>query len=417
MKYFSFIILLSSLSACASRDSGALLVHYTPPQNTEIDVAEVASATAIECSSLPTVTLDEVLRAARENSPALSSARSRITAQQYRHQAAGQYPNPQVTLGNEKIGLSQPIIIGGDLSDQRDVAAAQLAVAEADFSQVQLQVDAQLRGAFASLLMLQMAVDYQQQLVVLSQQTLATIGAQVAAGELTASATNELLITIADQEFQIMALQRKLKLAQRKLATLTAAPSDDLIAEGNLQETVAVPQLALLLADMERLPVIAKSLSQAQVAKMQQQLAYAQAIPDFDLELFYTHDGQVEAALLFELPLSNRNNDLYRGAQQLAQSAQSDTELQIQDTRIALLKMHVALEQSIADYSRFNETVVPLQQRSYNMALAQHHAGDISLATLNSAHTQLLDAQISSLQAWLQMILDWQTVRQIIVFD
>ncbi|MBT4465238.1 MAG: TolC family protein, partial [Planctomycetes bacterium] len=115
-----------------------------------------------------TLSLEQALQLARSNSPALAAAQFQINAQQSLQSAAGQLPNPQVTLGNEKIGLSQPVILGQDLQRQQNVGAAQINVLEAELRSVQLQVDAQLRGAFSSLLMLQRAADLQQQLVKLS---------------------------------------------------------------------------------------------------------------------------------------------------------------------------------------------------------------------------------------------------------
>ena len=109
-----------------------------------------------------TLSLEQALQLARSNSPALAAAQFPINAQQSLQSAAGQLPHPQVTLGNEKIGLSQPVILGQDLQRQQNVGAAQINVLEAELRSVQLQVDAQLRGAFSSLLMQQRADNLQQ---------------------------------------------------------------------------------------------------------------------------------------------------------------------------------------------------------------------------------------------------------------
>lgn len=411
MKKISLIVFALTMVACASTDRPTPFV--TNDSRSTLDANPLTIPTS-DWGSNANITLEMALTAARNNSPALKAAQFRIVAQQHTQRAAGQYPNPEMTLGNEKIGLSQPVILGGDLASKEKVAAAQLGIVEAEYQQAILQVDAQLRGAFASLLMLQLANDYQAQRLVLTDQSLNIMRAQVDAGEIARGATTTLLLEQASLQAQQDALSLQLDSARHQLATLVGAASNDFVAIGELNTIVKLPKLKELLANIEQLPAVAKSLSQAQVAKMQQDLAYAQAIPDFNIELFYTADEQVEASVLFELPLSGRRRELHRSARQQLLAAQSDADLSAQQMRIALQGMYAQLKQATNAYSRASTVVIGTLQQQLLLTQSRFEAGDISMASLNDAESMLLSAQISSLEAWLNMILAWQQVRSVV---
>ncbi|MFT7516317.1 MAG: outer membrane protein TolC [Myxococcota bacterium] len=411
MKKISFIVLASVMAACASSDGPTPFATYDPPPT--LVVSPLVMPTT-HWGSKEKVTLEMALTAARNNSPALKAAQFRIAAQQHAQRAAGQYPNSEVTLGNEKIGLSQPIVLGGDLDSEEKIATAQLGIVEAEYQQAILQVDATLRGAFASLLMLQLANDYQAQRLVLAGQSLSIVRAQVDAGEIANDATTSLLLEQASLQAQQDTLSVQLDAARHQLATLVGAVSNDFIAVGELNTIVKLPRLEELLANIEQLPSVAKSLSQTQVAKMQRDLAYAQAIPDFNIELFYTADEQIEASVLFELPLNRQRRELHRSAQQQLLAAQSDAELSAQQMRLALQEMHSQLKRATTEYSRASTIVIDTLQQQLLLTKSRFEAGDISLESLNNAESMLLRAQISSLEAWLNMILAWQRVRSIV---
>lgn len=410
MKKIITLICLLSVTGCSSTTAPASIVTFVPSSHSSVP----KSAPQTIDVDLTALTLSDALRLARETSPALAAARHKITGQQHRQRAAGQTPNPRVTLGNEKIGLSQPIVIGGDLQEQRSITDAQLGLAEARFQQASLAVDAELRGAFAALLMLQTANEYQQEIVTVSAQCLQTARLEVEAGESTADVISEKLITDSKHQAQAESISCKLALAQQQLATLLNVSAQGLAVEGDLSSIVEIPKLEELLSNIDQIPLIAESLSRAQVAKARAKLAYAQAIPDFNLELFYTDDAQIEAAILFELPLNSRNNALHSSAKQSQLAAQSELDLATQQTRISLQMLRSELEHATEDYSRMHNVVLAAYLRSYDIASTRFLAGDISEKQLRVARLSLLNAQIEDLQAWLLMMQSWQDVRALV---
>ncbi|MDC3283331.1 TolC family protein [Planctomycetota bacterium] len=418
MKKNFTLISLCFLMGCSSPEESADWPEWTGcamplGPNQTVDILQAKTALLMHS----TLSLEQALQLARSNSPALAAAQFQINAQQSLQSAAGQFPNPQVTLGNEKIGLSQPVILGQDLQQQQNVGAAQLNVLEAELRSVQLQVDAQLRGAFSSLLMLQRAAELQQQLVALSEDAVRITQAQISAGELTVSALAATTTAASLYQAQAKSVLRKLNTARRKLATLMNVDYHDLKVVGELDGILKIPKLNELLNRIESLPIIERELSQVQVAKMQKDLAYAQAIPNFDLELYYTNDEQIEAAVLFELPLNSKRNARHKSAAQQQQAARSTLMLRTQEARIALQQMHADIERATDAYSQVHDVVLTNQQQVFAVASARFEAGDISKQQLGAEQMALLHVQLEELQAWLQMMQSWQAIRALLSVD
>jgi outer membrane protein TolC len=409
MKKNFTLVSLCILMGCTSAE-----VDFSFPEPLkEVVVAE----TEVNLLIGSTLSLEQALQLARIHSPALAAAQFQINAKRSLHSAVGQFPNPQVTLGNEKIGLSQPVILGQDLQQQHNVGTAQLSVLEAEFRNVQLQVDAQLRGAFSSLLMLQRAAELQQQLIELSENAVHITQAQIAAGELTASASATTTAAAALYQAQAKSVLRKLETARSKLAMLMNVDHHGFKVVGELDGILKIPKLNELLDRIESLPIIEKELSKVQVAKRQKGFAYAQSIPNFDLELYYTSDEQIEAAVLFELPFNGKRNARHKSAAQQQQAARSTLMLRTQEARIALQQMHADIERATDAYSQVHDVVLANQQQVFAIANARFEAGDISKQQLGAEQMALLHVQLEELQAWLQMMQSWQAIRSLLSVD
>jgi outer membrane protein TolC len=409
MKKNFTLVSLCILMGCTSAE-----VDFSFPEPLkEVVVAE----TEVNLLIGSTLSLEQALQLARIHSPALAAAQFQINAKRSLHSAVGQFPNPQVTLGNEKIGLSQPVILGQDLQQQHNVGTAQLSVLEAEFRNVQLQVDAQLRGAFSSLLMLQRAAELQQQLIELSENAVHITQAQIAAGELTASASATTTAAAALYRAQAKSVLRKLETARSKLAMLMNVDHHGFKVVGELDGILKIPKLNELLDRIESLPIIEKELSKVQVAKRQKGFAYAQSIPNFDLELYYTSDEQIEAAVLFELPFNGKRNARHKSAAQQQQAARSTLMLRTQEARIALQQMHADIERATDAYSQVHDVVLANQQQVFAIANARFEAGDISKQQLGAEQMALLHVQLEELQAWLQMMQSWQAIRSLLSVD
>ncbi len=369
--------------------------------------------------------IEQALQLARANSPALKGAQYRVEAQLQRLEVAGNLPDPELALKTEArplnsssassgevfIGVRQGLPLGGELSAAEAVAQEQLHMLKLKRDQLEIELEARVRGAFSAALMLQKALALQTKRIDIAGEQLLLLKAQIEAGELTYAAIANANMQQSKLRNQQFALMRKLQSATKQLATHLGISSEINSLLGSLETASDLPQLEQLLANLELIPIVATANSEAQVAHLKAKLAAARRMPQIELELFYREtelgNDAFDAAVILELPLSGRRAANSRAATADAHAAQQLANLNRQETQLQLIELHANLIFAKSQLESYRKDIVPSLEEQVEFAQLSHQAGDSELSELLKTQESLYQAQLGELEAWLALMVTW----------
>jgi len=410
-------LLLLFLIGCSSTTKG-LPSLSTAHESVRMPVQTLQPTATQPQFAEPFLSLKDAIESAQKNSPALNAAQFQVEAQAQRLGVAGRLPNPKIGVkseGDTLIGFSQAIPLGGQGGKARAVETERLHAAQLHREKIAREVEAQIRGAFATALSLQIAGGIQTERVVITRQQLELRQAQVREGDLIPSDMTDLRIRLTSANAELERLTRNHHLALDELTTrMGFTNAHNLQLQGDLSSVLDLPNLNRLLARIADIPTVAEALSNAQVAQLRVHLADAKKIPDLNLELFYRQadDGQdaYDAAVLFDIPIRGRASANSRIAQAEASAAQQNAQLQIQETRLALSKSHAQLVQAHATLQRHQNEITPAISQQMQAAEHQFAAGETSLEQALTQRALLAQAKLQELNAWRDFMLAWSAM-------
>ncbi|HZX93056.1 MAG TPA: TolC family protein [Myxococcales bacterium] len=262
----------------------------------------IAACVALAIAAPPPLRLADLLREAREKNPELKAARARASGAKDAVSPAGTLDDPMlmVQLWNAPVDfstvpvmiqLTQPIPLGGKRSARADVASSAAAVAAAELSAREREIDAQVAAAYADLFLAEREQEVDDEvenvlkvLLQLSQTRVAT-----ARGELLEMlrAQASLVQLRSDRE---VAIDRR-KSAWARLSALVdreqALPAGSTTAPGLVP---SLPDVATLQARaLRKRPELAGARAQVEGAEAQARLARAAQVPDLSVFVAEMH--------------------------------------------------------------------------------------------------------------------------------
>jgi len=376
------------------------------------------------------LSLQEALDLAMANSPEIGAAEFQIQAQQERLAVAGRLPDPELTARLEAVplssprtgqetllGLSQAIPLSGQLEKSADLEQARLETLQIAAAGKVRELEAHLRGAFATTLALQNAQHLQKSRAEIAQVAEDLMQQRIFSGDDIASHLAEARAQRVRLEAENGNIARQHQLAVDALLSIMGVnPSSlsrgqTLALENHLSEVLELPRLQRLADQIGNIPAVAEAVSKAKVAELTAVLAAANQIPMVNLELFYRgRDGEadgVDAGIMFELPLSGRAAANTRAARAESRAAAQLGTLRQREALIELKRNHAELSLAIAQVKRFQTEFIPNARLQLMVGEARLQAGDISLAEVLPLRSLLIQTQLEEIQAWHQMMSAW----------
>jgi len=427
------ISVLIATAACSTPESAgfpaALSVPISAPPAASTSPTEVP-APKLSFPDDEALSMKDALAHARENSPALRAAAHRLRAQQELLQVAGNLPDPEFSArveavplssprsGEETlIGFSQPIPLAGQLKKNEDLEQARLESLRVVRDRVGRELEARLRGAFATTLSLQNALGLHASRLLIAEISEDLLHRRVAAGDAIPSSLAKVRAQRVGLEAELQAVARQHQLARSELfAVMGVAENQDataqpVILEATLESALELPNLQFLADQIENIPAVAGALSTAKVAKLKARLAVANKVPMINLELFYRgrDDGQdgFDAGLMFALPLSGRSTANSRAAQAESAAAMQMSALSERDALIELKRLHASLALAMEKVERYHAELIPASEEQLAIGEARFNAGDLSLSEVLPLRNQAIKIRLEQVQAWHQLMSAW----------
>lgn len=348
----------------------------------------------------------------------IKSLNAELAAKQAEYRQASAYPNPLFFVGVETNGggftcnqgeldieVTQLIELGGKRCARRRVAAAnQWTTAwELEAAKVELYVD--LLHAF-----IDMAHVQEMLALTIAQQNIAHESHECCHLQCTSGRASTLEVKKASgalYQANIAAGRQKLAYERAKSRLLSIGNGCFQEFEGvffPLHQLMPLPSLEALVAQMPKMPVLAKAGAEIARASDLVALARSERIPDVALEVGISMQQRwrtpsVNVGVTIPLPFFDSGSaNVCRATYQQEQAVYDQLEL-ASDLKSTLMLLFAEAEQAQEEAIAFEQQVIPCAEEAFALATAGYEEGKFNIISLLEARTNLFIAKQQQLQA------------------
>jgi outer membrane protein TolC len=384
-----------------------------------IVLAPLLAAIPIAALAEP-MTFDAAIRRAAASAPSLQASAAGVDASRSASVAAGQLPDPTLTVGVDnfpvsgppafsftrdsmtmgRIGVEQEFTNPAKRRAQRGRSEANIDVAEADLAVETQNVRLATALAWIDLYYAKRRLAQLDLLNDSLNDLQATVTARLASGSARPSQALEpeqLRAAVADRRAE---LQAEVTKAQARLARLTGDPQADAVGDPPLLE-VDGPALRAHVAGLPRLQMLD---AQVNAADADVALAQADKRPDWRVGTSYgrrdpAYGDMVSVTFSIDLPLfgKRRQDPLIAARESDARRARLMRDAGERD-------LTAELDADLADYAlhqqrllNSRQTLVPLAKRRAELDLASYRAGKLDLGSALLSSLALAEAEVEAL--------------------
>lgn len=370
-------LFLIALSACASPPPP---VAYTPVPRAPVEFRA------------ETLTLDRAIELAERTHPDLAASAARIEAAEGRREQAGTFPNPKAVARYESApaddaeligGVSLTLPVGGRLAAAERVEAAERDRAAYALDAHRREVRAGVQGSFAAALYADRVVALQTETLAAAESAVRVVQAREAAGDAVPAEVARVEMEAARVRVQSVKART---LRERAILALVESIGDAGLqvegVEGDLEATLALPELESIVARVEAATAAADADVRVQEATIE--WVEAQIVPDVNLDLFYrridgSEDG-FDVGVGIEIPLFDRREGRLREARADLDAARARLRAARTGLSVRLRDAHARLAQSLETVALYRDEIVPRVATVLKAAEARYEAGDESLS-------------------------------------
>ena len=340
----------------------------------------------------PLFTLDEILSIGLQHNPILAEGHSLIEQREGKAVQAATYPNPTISLQGGRgsvrdpsmgtsiteryITLRQPLEWPGTRSARQQGAYAGLKSAEAELAETRLNVTAQIKHGFFSLLLKQQEVLLAKQNIKTVKQLHKAIKARVKAGEAPPFEAVKIQVEALKVQKELLRTQGAVRSAKATLNSFTAGElSDDFSIHGDFQDSMeefdssTLSEQAVLTH-----PALVKGQKRLEQAQERHRRERQARIPNITLEGSYQRDIGREAfvgGISIPLPLWNQRQGEIAEAKGL-----------IRQEEASLLGARTRLQQGIT-HNLQNAKVAAAQISTYEQGLLKQAREALRIAQVS----------------------------------
>lgn len=366
------------------------------------------------------VTIKQLQETAIQNHPSYKIAENRVDAERGVRTQAGLRPNPVLRYEGEEIGSEGSAGKQGFVLEQEfgDATRRALLVQQSDRAIETLNWNKQIaiakiqndvRSLAYQVLIAQKKVEFQRQLVSISQAAEDNAQAAILAGSVEITQLNFIQMQNQTRQAKLVLTQclNEKEALEKKLAILLGTPnvaigeiSDDpeLLGEDQpLDENASLDSL------LERSPEIAKK--RAEITQKQALLAYERAPQKkFSLEGGISYDFADNTTLAqVGLGIPLRVNDTNQGNIQRATAdylaAQRELERLQLKLRTDFAEVFAVYKNARAEVQAYKKEIIPDMERLFNMSQQAYQQGQINFLEISSARTSYIEASVNYLEA------------------
>ena len=367
----------------------------------------------------PPLTLTQAVDEALAHSPRVASADAGIKAAKGGLRQAGALPNPELGVEGENVGgsgpysgldgaeitygLSQQIELGGKRGAREDVANKQLSLATLDATITRLDVERDVKQAFASAVAAQESLRLAEDALGISQEELKSVSRRVAEAASPLIQKSKAEVTLATARFNVEQARQEQTVSRTQLATLLGRPvlheTLDASSFFNVTEPTATDDEVI-----EQTPDMLRLRLEEDRARALLDIQKAGAIPDPTVslgvrQLRQTDDQAFVLGLSIPLPVMNTN----RGNIAQARAEVTRTASDQQNARLALLQRYqtakTSLHTAYVKAVSYSSTVLPAAEQSFKLSRQGYGAGKFQYLEVLDAQRTLFDSRAQYMSA------------------
>lgn len=310
------------------------------------------------------------------NNPTLRAVRAQTRVASGRLKQAGLYANPEIVVDVEDfgrqsisgpsqttLGLTQPLILWGKRSAQREVSQAELSAANADVGSVMLELYRETAETFAALLGAEQALSYAEQRLKLANDIESAVQVKLSEGAVPRS---ELLRAQAATATAAIERDRARADVDRQRSILSSfwAGGTGATIEGDLRWIDSLPPHEGLQALLDEHPSLKSLNSRLHARQAEVRLAKAIGRPDISAGVGYRRlhdagDNAVVAGVSLPIPLFDHNQGSIVEATASVEVAQAELEAARLSFRREFRALWVTLENQTREVNALETEVLP----------------------------------------------------------
>ncbi|MCU0724312.1 MAG: TolC family protein [Planctomycetes bacterium] len=367
------------------------------------------------------IALADVLAAALLGSPELAGASFAVRSAEARLLSAGRLPNPELSLEAEEfggqggyggfdaaelgVGLSQEILLAGQLGHHEDEARAGLDRAAHEHEAARLCALARAARAFYEVLAAQERLRVLEATARLGDEVARSVGERIAAGQTPRVEESRALL---ERELVRLGEERARRDLDVKRHALAATWGGDRAAfssvTGDLGAVRPAPPLARVEAFLPGSPGLRALAAEVEAAKARLALEKARRIPDLTLQASVRHARESGEAFFtvgvsVPLPIFDRNEGAVLEAAAELDRARAEARAAEVGLRQELLVAHDALAGAAREVAALAERVVPAARLLLTAARDSFELGKTGSLEVLDAWRTLLEAEESLVTA------------------
>lgn len=363
------------------------------------------------------LTLDNALRAARDNNPELAAVRWDIDIAEGERRQAGVLPNPELGWEVEDtrsgkqtttVSVSQMFELGGKRGARLGVAGRDADIAALELERQGNVLRADVIAAFQAAVQAQEGLQLAEQSLQLSERGLQVVQGRVKAGSASPVEATRAQVQVSEVRLERGRAEQVLTVAYQQLAAVTGAPMARFSrVEGRSDDDAAVPSRTALLERLEQTADMRLARLQIDQREAALALARTQRIPDLTVSVGsqYSETDRERVnvvGLSMPIPLFDRNQGNILAAARRADQARDQrngAELRLRSEVIQALAQWGTANQEVR---AFESAILPSAQQAQDTATRGFERGKFAFLDVLDAQRTLVAARLQYLQSQAQ---------------
>ena len=390
---------------------------------------------AISTTMLPTLvaaqindtplTLERALEIAAVSRLELTAADAETEAAQHHARQEGAWNNPVFFLelegaptdgdawqnADRVIGFGQTLSLGGRRGANRDAANLLALATEARRNQTAQVVAASVRRAFARVLFAEGLVVLHDEIVISSQTAVDIVSSRLELGGATSDELAHASLELSVAQLGQTRSLAELEMTHPDLAVALGMETGRVLQlDGILGKTGDLPNLDVMLAELDRSPGLQAVNARAEAAIASARSVSRSRIPDVDLSLGIRRFGgsssmndAVDAGVSFQLPLFNRNSAKIASARANVVAGQAVVRLTRIELERRIRDIHSRLETANDVVKTYTSDLLPAADTVLASIEQRHAADDAELIDVLQVRTTWVDRRLADLEARLEL--------------
>lgn len=353
------------------------------------------------------ITLADAVRRATEANAELTALAAELRAAEAMARQTGRRTNPEVELSVENVGaeevamettlaVGQLVELGGDRRARADAADATLAIARLAHQARRLDLEAEVRTAFASFIAAREQLAIARENLTSAESAFGAIRDRVAAGKVSPIEETRAAVTVSMAGIELARTEAEAQSARIALTSTWGAVGAG--TDFDVAEEPAMPLADRTAANVDAHPAVQRAEAVVAQREAEARIERARSIPDLRASAgvrgYEDGDGPAAVAgVAMSLPFFDRNRDAVAAALARVEAARSDAAA----ARVRLTRDldEARIRQTVArqNVERFGSEIIPAATSVYEAISEGYRLGKFGYLEVLDARRTLAEAQ------------------------